>query len=58
MRSIKTVRTTLARLGLQQTTKVRDQDPELAALGFEPIAPNGNRTTNDQVNMLRDAVGD
>ena len=50
--------TELARLGLQQTTKVRDQDAELAAVGFEPIAPNGNRATNDQVNILRDAVGD
>ncbi len=50
--------TELARVGLQQTTKVRDVDPELAALGFEPIAPNGARTTIEQVNQLREMFGD
>ena len=50
--------TELARIGLQQTTKIRKSDPELAALGFEPIAPNGTRTTNEQVNHLREMVGD
>ena len=50
--------TELARIGLQQTTKTRKSDPGLAALGFEPIASNGSRATNEQVNQLREMLGD
>ena len=50
--------TELARIGLRHTTKKRDVDPELALLGFEPIASNGSRATNEDVNRLREMHGD
>ena len=47
----------LARIGLQASAATREGDGE-AFLGFVPILPNGMITTNGQVNLLREQVGE
>ena len=48
----------LARIGLRQSLAASDGDVTTPFLGFEPIAPNGRITTNDDINRLRAEVGE